>query len=649
MASGNSVARLGTYTTTSTPGTDTAGFTLEDDISPTVTGPVTTADGGITIYGPSVSGTHTGTAGDLTLAANITAGGTASSILIDSAGGIIQLGGTVTAGDNLTLEAGNGIIQSATGTVGTLVLPSVLIAQAGNLSLDAAGGAATVSNGITASGIAFAGTLSATSTQTAAGTVSVVASAGDIVEQPTGQLLATSLTGTSSSGNGFAGQSTFDVASGNTVTNLGTYATISSPGTSTAGFTLEDDISPDITGPLTIDGSLDIHGPNGAGTGAGQPSPTPDLILDANITTAGSALFNSAVGIVQLGGKLEATAGDITLTAGNGIIQLAGDATGTSTIMADAGNLFLTATGGTTTTSSGVTASGIAFAGTLSATSTQTAAGTVSVVASAGDIVEQPTGQLLATSLTGTSSSGNGFAGQSTFDVASGNTVTNLGTYATISAPGTGTAGFTLEDDISPTVTGPVTTADGSITIYGPSVSGTHTGTAGDLTLAANITAGGTASSILIDSAGGIIQLGGTVTAGDNLTLDAGNGIIQAATGTVGTLVLSFGADRAGGEPLARRRRRGSDRIERHHRQRHRLRRHAIGRQHAGWAGHPVAHCRRRRHHRTIHRPVVRYGSDRHGDGGQRRGGTGHSRRDGRQQRRHPGGFHHQRRLHPRG
>jgi filamentous hemagglutinin family protein len=514
VASGNTVSVLGSFASS-------ASFTLEDDISPTVTGPVSTVDGGITIYGPSVSGTRTGTAGDLTLAANITAGGATSSILFDSAGGIIQLGGTITAGDNLTLDAGDGIIQAASGTVGTLTLPSVLVAGDGNISLNAAGGAATASSGVTTTGISFAGTLSAVGTSTGQGTVSFIASAGDIVEQSTGQLSATVLTGTATAGAASLGQALFGVAAGNTIGTLAAFTT-------SAAFTLEDDVSPDITGPLSIGGALSVFGPNGAGTGG-----TTNLVLDADITSVGAASFDGANGIVQLGGTVTA-GGDLTLTASNGIVQFTGDATGASVLDSTGGNLILQAGGATLTTAMGtlgnaagtLSATGIAFAGTLSAFSTLAGQGTVSLIATAGDIVEQSTGELSATLLTGSAAPNGTIAvGQALFDVASGNTVTILGAFAT-------SADFTLEDDVSPDIIGPLT-AGGAIDVHGPNGGGTGFT---DLILDGDITALGAAS---FDSGMGIIQLGGTVRAGGDLVLTAGNGIIQSNGDAAGLAVLT--------------------------------------------------------------------------------------------------------------
>ena len=185
---------------------------------------------------------------------------------------------------------------------------------------------------------------------------------------------------------------------------------------------------------------MEILGPNGGGT-------LGDLILDANIAVGGSAFFDSDGGIIQLGGAVQ-TGGDLSLTAANGIIQLSGDPSGASVLQSVGGNLAIFASGQAATTAGGITTNGISFAGTLSAFSTQAAQGTVSLIAS--DIVEQSTGQLSATLLTGSAAAGASVTvGRGLFDVMAGNTVTTLGSFTT-------TADFTLEDDISPTITGPL-------------------------------------------------------------------------------------------------------------------------------------------------------------------------------------------------
>ena len=152
--SGNDVGTLGAFTTG-------GGLALEDDVLPTIAGPLTVG-GALTITGPTPGGAG-GTdpvpgAPDLLLDADITA----ASASFDSFAGIIQLGGAVQTAGDLALSAANGIIQAG----------GSLTSTGGNLGLDAGGAGATVSNGVTASGIAFAGTLSAVS-----GTATLIASA----------------------------------------------------------------------------------------------------------------------------------------------------------------------------------------------------------------------------------------------------------------------------------------------------------------------------------------------------------------------------------------------------------------------------------------------------------------------------------------
>ena len=175
-------------------------------------------------------------------------------------------------------------------------------------------------------------------------------------------------------------------------------------------FTLEDDVSPTITGPLSIGGALDIHGPNGAGTAG-------DLILDANIA-ATSLSFTSGAGIIQLGGDVQAS-GNLVLLAANGIIQAAGDATGLSVLSSSGGSLALTSGGLAATSAGAISTTGIEFAGNLSA-----AAG-MTLVAQQGGITEASGGSLAAGTLTGSS------AGTTSLEAPSGNAIGTLGAFTT--------------------------------------------------------------------------------------------------------------------------------------------------------------------------------------------------------------------------
>ena len=328
------MATLGSFTTSGS-------FSFEDDVLPTIAGPLSIG-GDFTLTGPGAGAGGPGDPvpgfPDLILDANITTTGNAS---FDSGAGIVQRGGTAKAGGNLSLTAANGIVQDDAATNGDANGDAVL--EAGSvLLLKASGAGTTTSDGVFTTGISIAGTLMAFPF----GQVDLVTLNGDIIEEASGKLVAGTLTGSSHSAPAlFWGQSSFDVSSGNTVNILADYSTRNTLGaTGSSGLTLEDDVSPDIVGLISIGGSLAIHGPgvnNGTGPGLGQPNT--DFTLNASITADGPISFDSDVGIVQLGGKVEAITGNFALIASNGIVQLAGSAPDTSVLIADAGSLLLTA------------------------------------------------------------------------------------------------------------------------------------------------------------------------------------------------------------------------------------------------------------------------------------------------------------------
>ncbi len=423
VSSGNTVGTLGVFTVAGS-----GAFILEDDVAPTIDGPLNA--GSIDIFGPASGGI----AGNLILNGDVTA---QQPIVLESAGGIVQLGGTVKA-SSVTLTALGGIIQLSGDAAG----PSAIVATAGDVRLT--GNGTTTYGSQTVSGIAFAGTLSAQ-----AGTAGLFAT--NILENATGNLMADTLTGTAS-----AGSALLAAASGNSVGTLSGFAVA-------RDFTLEDDSAPTISGLFAAPGgSIDVYGPNGQGS-AGQ------LTLSGTVTALDSISFDIAGGIDQTGGSVRA---------------------GT--------NLSLTSGGA------------LDFAGTLAA---QTGTATLA----AGSIVEAAGGQLLAASLTGSATTGG-----AAFAAASGNRVGTLAGFASMGS-------FTLEDDVSPTVIGTFA-SNGSIDLHGANLGGST----GTLVLDGVITAKGDAS---FDSAAAIDQTGGSVSAGGNLALVAGQGIdfagtLQAQSGT---------------------------------------------------------------------------------------------------------------------
>ena len=217
-----------------------------------------------------------------------------------------------------------------------------------------------------------------------------------------------------------------------TVSNDNTIATLAA--FTTAGdFTLEDSTGLTITGPLNVGGALDII-LNGNGGSASN-----DLTLSANITTGGDATFMTNAGIIQTGGGV--MAGNLSLSAGNGIIQAAG-----ASLIAKA-NLNFAALGEMATTYGAVTTSGISFAGLLSAK-----AGTIALTAGNGAIQElTPSATITATALTG-SASGSVSLGGAT------NSITTLQGF-------TSGLDFTLIDATALTIAGPLTASAGSIDV----------------------------------------------------------------------------------------------------------------------------------------------------------------------------------------
>jgi filamentous hemagglutinin family protein len=404
--------------------------------------------------------------------------------------------------DTVTQEGALANVGVLTGAAGTATLGAAgnAIAKLGNFTgtigftltdgtaLDVTGAVATgpssPSTPNPALALIVAGTLQIdTLASLSAATVSLTTTAGGNLFGA-GTVTANRLTGS------VAGSATLgSAAAPDTVSNLGAFTTGSD-------FALVDGAPLVVTGPLTAPGALTLK--------MVDSGPVANDLTLAGAITAGSVTMTANDGIIQTGGVVSASAG-LSLTAGTGIIQTGGT-------LAESGTagLTLTAQAGGITQSAMITDTGTG-AVTLAATGDIALDGTVAapgaqVTLQTPGVVSQGGGSLAAGSL-----DGGGQAATLVSLIQPGNAITALGAF-------TAARGFTLNDGTALEVTSPVAT-------------GPMTGATPNPTLTLNV-----AGNLRLDSAASLSanMVSLTTTAGGNVS-----GVGAAVAGGITAAVLT--------------------------------------------------------------------------------------------------------------
>ncbi|MBV9784123.1 MAG: filamentous hemagglutinin N-terminal domain-containing protein, partial [Acidisphaera sp.] len=506
LTGANSITSLGSFHTAN-------GFALTNAQSLTVAGPVTDTNTGVTI---SVN------PGGLTLAGSI--GGPIID-LIAGAGGIAQTGGSVSAGNTISLRSTGSISQSG----GGLIANALNVYQTGGagVSLTATGntianlGSVTTTPGnfalVDQSGLNVAGPVVVAPgnvTLNAAGSLSINGFlsgdgvdliAGDITA-PAGSVHATTLTGDARSLN-FSGSAvyvgtigSFTTTNGFTLADRPSGLTVSGPVIDNVGITLTSH------GTMTVSGTVDA----------------PNVSLNA---VAYQGTFGASPGVIsQTGGLIDGATG-VALSASGSIAQTGGSLvagvlsgnSGGTTSLPEATNA-IAALGSFVSTGAITLADGegLAITGAVSAPA---------LGVSIGGALTEPSGSLSVTTLAGSASS------TSLGQIA--NSIANLGSFST-------SGDFSLTDGAPLSIAGSVVVGTG------------HT-----LTLADNAPS--------FAAGGSLIAAGGTVvltppTPGNALTLGGGTGFgagsavsantLQIGSSTAGSITITGALDLAGASTL---------------------------------------------------------------------------------------------------
>ncbi|MBV9734483.1 MAG: filamentous hemagglutinin N-terminal domain-containing protein [Acidisphaera sp.] len=486
LTGGNAIGALGSFATT-------AGFSLTNAQSLTVSGPVSDANSGVRLEL---------TGGSLTLAGSVAG---PSVTLFALGGGIAQQSGAVSASNVLYMNAAGAITQAGSAglTAGTLE-----VVQTGGAGVSLTGGGNTIANlatidtppggfslvdqsGVNISG--FVGDPSSNLTLNVGGSLSINSSllgnqvdliaAGDITA-PTGGLRATTLTGSA--------RSLTVTGPFNYVGTLGDFVTNS-------GFTLTNrSISPVVSGTLRDGAGITLTARGTLGVSGTLSAPSVSL---AAATYTGT--FGSVAGVISQTAGLIDGGTAVSLTAGSEIVQSGGSLI-TGTLSGSSGGPALLAE----PTNAIGTLGGFTAAGQLTLADGQALAigGTVSAPAATllvSGALSEPAGAISTGLLSGTASS------------ASlrliGNSIASLG-------------GFVTSGDFA--------LADGSGVAIAGSVS---VGTGHTLTLADDAPSFGASGSLI--APGGTVVLA-PATVGDALSLGGGSGFGSGSRVTANTLQI---------------------------------------------------------------------------------------------------------------
>ncbi len=590
----NTVATVGNFTA--------SGFTLTDTGNLAVGGTTGVSGGGsaqITTSGEltvtsTVSATSVGLTG-AAIAINglVTDGGTGSIGLTATAGGITETGTLISGdlsggatgavaltGSNTITDLGpfqsNGFTLFATGDLlidneGSVSgNTSTVIVDTGTLTVDSTVGGTAIS--LNASSIQIYALI----TDGGAGTVSLVATAGDVIEPfgegISGEIVAGTLSGSATGSVDLGGFNTIAVI-GN-VTALNGFNLFDTVGLAVGGTT---GIAGGTSAIINTSGTLTVTSSIGAGTVDVTATSVAIAGLVSAGTTGGVTVNAIAGGIAGTGSVVAGTfgglaTGAVNLTGGNTIATVGGFSAAGFTLH-DTGNLTVAGTSGiegnagativdtgTLTVQSAVRATAISLTGgaiAIPGLVTDGGTGTVALIATAGTISE--TGALTAGTLSGSASGTTSLTGSNTVAAISnfaGNGVTLDDSVALAAGTGVnglngGAGGATILDSGALTVDG-VFGASIKLTANSIVVPGALGAAGSDITLSATtgaITGAGTviAATLAITSSSNTSLTGtntiaalGNVTAADFTLTDTGNLDIAGTTGVTGGFVTSI-------------------------------------------------------------------------------------------------------------
>ncbi|WP_372623708.1 hypothetical protein [Falsiroseomonas sp.] len=545
----------------------------------TVFGPVQVTGASLTVTGPVFSDsadiTLTATTGSMAVNGSVfTAPGV---VTLDAAAGGIQIDATVNGGNGITLTAQNDIAQGAVGvlTAGGFTGGLIATSTAGAVDLTAAANAMGGVSGAAANGFGFRNTVPMTAGPVTAsgGDILLVApnlnvngllqaTAGDAAVTLVADVLTLAANTVSAGSLADPGQVTI------TRVNDGTLAVGGSNGAgvtavNTAGIARADTVQVGggfDAGSMTVSGNgshavtlagvssltgradvLDLRG-----TGVTQTAGTLAVGELRGTATAGDFLVNLAGNSISTLGPISATAGAVRIRSGS-VLTLDGDITAQDEIAltapglvvngaldVTAGDLSLTATSGDLLLNTAMTAPAgnvnlTATAGGLQIDAAVTAGSGISLVA-LNDITQTVAGVLSADAGAGT------LTAQSTLGAVSLTVADNL----VGSVSGNSSGSFALRSTTGLTV-GAVAAGSG-VTITGPAiaVNGTVLAGTGDVALEAltgdlDVNAGvtATAGAVGLTTDAGAIQIDAAVTAGTSITLSALNDVAQTAPGVL--------------------------------------------------------------------------------------------------------------------
>jgi len=495
-----------------------------------VNAPITATNGSLSLSGSTISVNSTAITLGGTLTASASASGAANAVALDNA--TISVGGGISTITGATVS-GSGIVLS-----GSLSLSAT---NGGTFSL---AGTSSSNNGVTlaaGAGVTTSGNVSLSGTSSSA--VGVYFIGGNTVTDNSGNAV---IGGTSSSNQGVWFNS-----GANTLANAGSGSlTLTGTSSSANGIALNSSVS------LLSSGNLSLSGTSASGTGVAFGTSSVFDVSSGNVALSGTSTATSGSGLA-VGTSLDAAS---VSNSGSGSLTIAGTSDDVGGVNAgSAGTLFtgagtLTNSGGGTLSVSGSNTSGygvelkgsatLATAGTMSISATSSAgfglflAGTNTVTASSGNLslsgssssgagMRLNSGSAINTgggtgTVTGTSSSGRGldFLGNSSLGASGAGTLAASGT----SASGAGTE---LETNASVTSSGTVTLRGTSGSSTGLLLNGGNavTDSAGGLTL------GGTSGSFV-----GVWFSGGANTLTANGT---GLGVAGTSTSNIGVALNS--------------------------------------------------------------------------------------------------------------
>jgi hypothetical protein len=541
-----------------------------------MSGGTLTDSSGLNIGSAANSGTLTGFG---TVVANVTKSGTGTTNTITASGGTLEINGTITSLNSLTVGSGStdtlkldktstATALTFSGSTGTLelntaamlTLTNALAVGANTVKLDGAGTTQlTDAAGLTIAGgtISGTGTISATTAVSGSGTLSIPISNNSTITASGGTL---NLTGTVTSGTfsiatgsasvlEFSGTAainaitinnanqTLQVGSGGSLTITGAQ-TVSAGKLQMSGGTLTDSsgvtigtsgtltgygtVNPAITGPSSGTGTITAAG------GTLEVKSTVSLGVGTLALTVGSGASDKLL----LDGTSAATSLSFSGSTGTLEVNTGGALTLSSTLSVGANTVKLDASGTTQLTdAAGLTIAGgtISGTGTVAASTSITGSGTVSIPISNATTVKASSGTL---TLSGTVSSGAALQ----IDTTANSRLKFTGTATSAAAIAINNANQTLEvgSGGALTINAAESITNGSIVMSGGTLndaSGITVGSGATLSGQGTVTAAVSGAGT-ITASGGTLTLSGTVSSGPTFTIATGSASDLKFTGT---------------------------------------------------------------------------------------------------------------------